>query len=93
MSAAHVMSALTKGIVLMWINQCPGPQDFIYNKDSREEWMKMFLHAATGECCPLFTDIYSQEILHSDTDEIQFYICFSRDFLDVSESINIGQNL
>lgn len=43
--------------------------------------------------CPSINTMYSQEILHCDTDKIQFYICFGRDFLDMSESIDVGQDL
>lgn len=38
-------------------------------------------------------EMYSQEVLNSNTDEIQLHIRLSRDFLDVSESINVRQNL
>lgn len=37
--------------------------------------------------------MYSQEILHSNPNKSQFYVRFSRDFLDVSESIDAGQDL
>lgn len=41
--------------------------------------------------CLLIT--YSQEILHSDPNKSQFHVCFGGDFLDVSKSIDAGQNL
>lgn len=47
-----------------------------------------------GVCLwPLIAEMYSQEILHSDADQIQLYVRLSRDFLDVSKSINVGQDL
>ena len=48
---------------------------------------------AAGVFCPVFTEMHSQEILHRNANKIQLYIRFSRDLLDVSKSIDIGQDL
>ncbi len=51
------------------------------------------LQGAARVRCPLFTEMYLQEILHGNANKIELYVRFSRDLLDVSESIDVWQDL